>query len=548
LKNWIRNLTIEDLEARFDIFDAFQNFYFSWKSPSKGVKTNGCLIYHLWKHHKSLETPESLKNHLSNNFSLITSMRSKLSHSPNIYFEVFRSQIQLDSLSLDCKKEQDSESFTTEGKIFSDTQPARPGSIIGKLGGLFTSKSVKSSDSGSSSRPKLAVSDHFSEVLTRFRSCFNFLHSVKPEFLEVTKEGFPAPLRGSIWQKLLDLPAGYSHLYDFLKDSRKIEMNKQISLDIPRCHKNNLLLISTLGKSRLETILKIWILHNNGIRYSQGLDSIAGICVILYEDDEAAAFFSFKSIISKYLLPILIHEDLVGNFLLILRNLVSFLDPVLANHLHSNHINPEMYATSWLLTLYSRIDYLDNFPLASVLVLWDLLLQKPPEMVFIVAFAILQQFREDLLENEQNEIIGFLAGINMKIDLEKCISESLSYFDDVPLGVCRLSFPKDGQAEWEKEVSVDLAQATRSPLINMKDCEMIKGEYLIVDTRPVEDYKVFMISGSINLPVKIGSNQGVLPSIKLTHAQLQGLKEHGKGKTIILVGDSTLTAHSVSDK
>lgn len=452
----------------------------------------------------------------------------------------------MEGLAEGCKKETDSESFTNESKIYSENFSAKHGSFIGKIGGFFKSKSAKSSDSGSSSQAK--TSENLPDAINKLKFYCKSVKNNSDDYIEVPKEGFPYCLRQDLWEKILNFPASYPFLYQFMKETQKFELNKQISLDIPRCHKQNLLLTSFLGRSRLETILKLWLSKNNGIKYSQGLDSIAAVCISLFEDNEPAAYFAFCKIVSKYLLQVLKNEELIGNFLLVLRNLVSFLDPVLANHLNSNNINPEMYATSWLLTLYSRKVYVDNFSLNSVYVLWDLLLQKPPEFMFVVAYAILQQFREELLKNMQNEIIGFLSGLNCKIDLEKCIQDSLEYFEQFPIGICKIAYPKQGQSEWEKELPFELAQATRVPLISMQDCEKIKDDYIIVDTRSLEDYNKLRINGSISLPVKLGNIQGIIPSIKLTQAQLQAMKEHGKNKTIILLGDNSLSAHSVMHK
>lgn len=543
-KDLIGNLLNEDSNKRFDCIDAIQHPYFHLKIRKicNCIKVNE--IYYLWKQFKDLNNDEKLKEFFIGMINCLSSMRNLLLGKPNLFFMIKRNIIHLENFAHECKKELDCGS-SAENKGQSENLSVKQGSIIGKITGIFVSKSVKSSDSGSTSRSK--PPDRFSEFITRYKSYSAFINISPVSFIPVPSDGFPVPLRNEIWKKLLNIPPGYHHCYTLLKETTQLESNKQISLDIPRCHKHNLFLSSSSGRATLELLLKVWVSQTNRIKYSQGLDSIAATCLILYESDEAAAYYTFSSIICKYLLPVLINEDLVGNYLLILRNLVSFLDPVLANHLHSHNINPEMYATSWLLTLYSRNSYSDNFPLSSVFVIWDLLLQQPPEFSFVVAYSILQQFRDELLAGGQNEIIGFLSGINLKIDLEKCIEDSLAGLQVVPLGICRLVTGGGGKDVWEKELSLDLAQATRVPLINMRDCEEIKDDYLIVDTRSVEDYKSFMINGSVNLPVKIGNTSGVLPSIKLTHAQLQGLKDHSAGKTIILVGDQGLAVHSVRD-
>lgn len=125
------------------------------------------------------------------------------------------------------------------------------------------------------------------------------------------------------------------------------------------------------------------------------------------------------------------------------------------------------------------------------------------------------------------------------------MKDSLELAEKVPLGICRLVFSNDPLRPWLKELPLELAQATRSPMISLDECLKLSHDALFVDTRSSEEYSKLRVNGSVNLPLKTGNDSGILPTIKLTQMQLQGLKTHAKGKIIILIGDSSLKAHSV---
>ena len=175
------------------------------------------------------------------------------------------------------------------------------------------------------------------------------------------------------------------------------------------------------------------------------------------------------------------------------------------------------------------------------------MLQKPSEFIFFIAFSILTQFRKEILENSQSEIITLFSGINGYIDLEKCIKDASDYSEKIPLGICSLMYPGDpsNSKPYLKELPLEIAQASRCPMISLDECIKHSQEIIYVDTRQSEAYNKLRVSGSINLPLKTGNDSGILPTIKLTQAQLQGLKAHAKGKTIVLIGDDSYKAHSV---
>lgn len=77
------------------------------------------------------------------------------------------------------------------------------------------------------------------------------------QFNEYCKDGILSSLRSEAWKKIIDIKPSYKALYGFYNSIRIPVPNKQISLDIPRCHQYHSFLASSYGKKKLENILKL---------------------------------------------------------------------------------------------------------------------------------------------------------------------------------------------------------------------------------------------------------------------------------------------------
>ena len=357
----LQSLLCPDPISRYDIFDLITHPFFNHIPSSLSNTIDISHIYYLWLKYKNIDTIQKFEHYLIANgllpyippvlqISGVVQLNSKEHNGIVILNRVY---LNIENFLQEIKKDQDIETATVESKLFSEEISIKPESFIGKIGTIFRSKSAKSTHSESSIRSK--KSETFGNIFKKYKKILQILECPVLEFIPVNSEGFPYCLRQGLWKRILKIPTAYQCIYDFLYSTRQIEPNKQIALDIPRCHQYNIYLSSSTGKRKLETLLKLWFSQHSGIKYSQGLDSIAAVCISCFEGNDSAAYFCFDHIVEKYLLNVIIHEELIGNFLLILRNLISFIDPVLSQHLNTQNINPEMYATSWLLTLYSRI-------------------------------------------------------------------------------------------------------------------------------------------------------------------------------------------------
>ncbi|KAJ3094005.1 hypothetical protein HK100_006319, partial [Physocladia obscura] len=113
----------------------------------------------------------------------------------------------------------------------------------------------------------------------------------------------PPLLRGIIWTCLLGINPDVTVEYDFIDKTQTTPADRQLELDIPRCHQYNELLSSQQeGHMKLSRILKAWVITEaaNGNVYWQGLDSLLAPFVALNFTNEGRAYVSFKAFTRKY--------------------------------------------------------------------------------------------------------------------------------------------------------------------------------------------------------------------------------------------------------
>ena len=179
--------------------------------------------------------------------------------------------------------------------------------------------------------------------------------------------------RAQIWAALLNVRWSDRLLYERIDKISSTSTDRQIAVDIPRCHQYNDLLASTEGHRKLTRILKAWLAFNeaNGEVYWQGLDSLAAPFVILNFNNEPQAFACFNLFIKKYLHGFFQKDNSasIQEYLALFQIVTSFHDPLMSNHFAELGFVPDLYAISWFLTMFTHI-----LPLYQVVQLWDTLI------------------------------------------------------------------------------------------------------------------------------------------------------------------------------
>ncbi|XP_062851369.1 TBC domain-containing protein kinase-like protein [Trichomycterus rosablanca] len=388
----------------------------------------------------------------------------------------------------------------------------------------------------------------------------------------------PPLVRGLAWAALLGVEGDIQAKYDSTDKDTPIPTDRQIEVDIPRCHQYDELLSSPQGHNKFRRVLKAWVVSHPDLVYWQGLDSLCAPFLYLNFNNEALAYACMSAFIPKYLYNFFLKDNshVIQEYLTIFSQMIAFHDPELSNHLNEIGFIPDLYAIPWFLTMFTHV-----FPLHKIFHLWDTLLLGNSSFPFCIGVAILQQLRDRLLENGFNECILLFSDLP-EIDIERCVRESINLFCWTPKSATYRQHaqpPKptgDGNSldkppniyssEYQDLPNSDLSRerlklselkAEVSPRISAEDlidlCELTapahfltslkksrggRTKIVVVDIRSSEDYGRGHFPSSINVPYSsVFGPDGELLQCPSTNA-LAGYK----GRVVVILSNMMKTA------
>ncbi|XP_021954144.1 TBC domain-containing protein kinase-like protein isoform X2 [Folsomia candida] len=255
----------------------------------------------------------------------------------------------------------------------------------------------------------------------------------KSRIYKESLQDIPPYFRAQVWSCLLDIRGDIEHIYDCIDKETATSTDRQIEVDIPRCHQYDELLSSPAGHDKFKRVLKAWVVSNKEYVYWQGLDSLCAPFLNLNFNNEAMAYACLSAFIPKYLYNFFLKDNavIIQEFLCKFSQLIAFHDPELTNHLDSIGFIPELYAIPWFLTMFSHV-----FPLHKIFHLWDKLLLGDSSFSLCIGLAILYQLRESLLSSGFNECILLFSDMP-EISIEKCVQDSVEIYCSTPKSAIR---------------------------------------------------------------------------------------------------------------
>ncbi|KAI8061457.1 rab-GTPase-TBC domain-containing protein [Gongronella butleri] len=253
------------------------------------------------------------------------------------------------------------------------------------------------------------------------------------EIIHHAKTDIPPVLRGKIWAAILGVHGDVQAQFDRIDKCHDFGSNRQIDVDVPRCHQYHQLLASSAGHDKLRRLLKAWVAANPDLVYWQGLDSLCAPFLTLQFNNEAMAFACLQHFVPRFLKNLFLSDNasVLNEYLTIFRHLISYHDPQLATHLETIGFLPDLYAIPWFLTLFTHV-----FPLDKIYHLWDRILVGPTSFPLFVGVGILRQIRETLISCEFNDCIVQISDNVPKVDMDKCVASALAMCKVTPPSIC----------------------------------------------------------------------------------------------------------------
>ena len=337
-----------------------------------------------------------------------------------------------------------------------------------------------------------------------FKALIQGVPYTRSQLVQLAKIDINPFYRSQIWAAILDVRWSQMEEYERIDKSSFTTTDRQISVDIPRCHQYNELLASKAGHAKLTRILKAWLSKNEdqGYVYWQGLDSLAAPFVILNFSDESRAFACFHNFINKYLRGFFARDNsnTIQEYLSIFSHLIAFHDPALFNHLDELSFTPELYAIPWFLTMFTHV-----LPLHKTIHVWDTLLFGNESFPLCIGMAILQQLRPQLLDLSFNDCILIFSDLP-EIGIDSLVAEAIRIFRATPKSATK--------RDWVPLVQL---RSMICPMIAMEDVVDLvtntKLTLVFIDMRSEDQRRDFgMITGAI----MINDSDGVIDRVQST--------------------------------
>ena len=181
------------------------------------------------------------------------------------------------------------------------------------------------------------------------------------------------------------------------------------------------------GQASLRRVLRAYSVYDAKVGYCQGMNFIAAMFLVIthQEEDqdipevimrhEEQAFWLLATVMNEepFHCRELFGEGMSGahRVLYVAEKLIGQFLPKLSKHLEKEGIHITMFATQWLLTLYTS-----SFPFELVTRVWDCFLAEGWKIVYRVMLAILDDASPDLLKLHFEDILGYFRDLPSKVN------------------------------------------------------------------------------------------------------------------------------------
>uniref|UniRef100_A0A9J2PKT0 TBC domain-containing protein kinase-like protein n=2 Tax=Ascaris TaxID=6251 RepID=A0A9J2PKT0_ASCLU len=334
-------------------------------------------------------------------------------------------------------------------------------------------------------------------VLARLIRAFPYK---KRALLDECGRDVPPLYRANLWASFLNIsPSATAHfeLFDTLNEHAS---DRQLMVDIPRCHQYDELMASPSAHYKLKRLLKAWLLSHNNYVYWQGLDSLAAPFLVLHFNRIPVAYACLDSFISLYLHNFFLKDNsaVIQEYLAVFNHLLAYVDARLYWHLFDMDFLPELFAIPWFLTCFAHV-----LPLHKLFHVWDVLLLCDSSFPLFVGVAIMEQLRARLIAAHFNDAILLFSDLP-DLNVERIVEESIALYKEVPPSCTHrehaLSYLR-GDYQMHSHLSVAELKNFSSPRISAQDLAHLiqRSSVLIIDVRSQSEYARGALTGSINL-------------------------------------------------
>jgi len=178
------------------------------------------------------------------------------------------------------------------------------------------------------------------------------------------------------------------------------------------------LVLAEGGQASLRRILRAYSLYDPEVGYCQGMNFIAGMFITYMSEEEA--FWTLVAVMQEKPCRMrgLFSEGMneAHQVLYIADKLIAQFHPRLSRHFAKENIHITMFATQWLLTIYTS-----SFPFDVVTRVWDCFLTEGWKVAYRVMLALLERATPHLLKLKFEDILGYLKELPNEVNASEIV-------------------------------------------------------------------------------------------------------------------------------
>ena len=229
--------------------------------------------------------------------------------------------------------------------------------------------------------------------------------------------GVPEKYRGEIWKILLNIAQFKVEQIVSNRISFDLPNQRVIKVDINRTYQYIELFQQDDIKHNIEVLLTLYC-KQHGVSYKQGMNYILAPFFLLNNLNITDIYMLYQTFINNLINNIFNDNEFgaLQTLFALFRLLLQYHDPELSLYLDLHTIGPELYASSWFITLFAN-----RLKPDLLFILWDLLLidsDKDPNLYIFFCLALIIYNRDQLLTCDEIALPSILSKMILKIQMK----------------------------------------------------------------------------------------------------------------------------------
>ena len=251
-----------------------------------------------------------------------------------------------------------------------------------------------------------------------YKAFERFKDSNPDKFFRYLQDGPPDELRSVVWRVAL----GCGKIQNI--DASSHEDHKYIEKDLDRTFPNHRYFSRQKGKTALKNVLLSFANNHPELGYCQGMNSLAGIFLIVTDDQaESAAMLErlcfgcgAKSLF-EYEFPLVIKMCL--EFHRVLREKI----PEVYEFIQRIELDDHLWLTKWFMTIFSY-----SFDIKCVIRIWDNIFAHGLNYMINIALGMVELMKQDLLGKTLQDMLEFFPDLKEgSVDIDLALFHSSTF-------------------------------------------------------------------------------------------------------------------------